>query len=403
MSAPARLASPAARSTTRPTASTARSATSASRTAASSRALPAGAPTLDARGMVVMPGGVDIHAHFASSSCNHARRLHPRRARGRSRARHRRWPTARRRPARAPAARCRAPSPPAIATRAWATPPCSTPRSPRSRRATRHAELDDTPCVDGGFFVLMGNDEYLLRQIEPGERDARPRLRRLAAAATGGYAIKIVNPGGVEAWKTGQRNVAGTRRPGGRPRGHAARHPRDAGRRRQRAPAAAPGPHPLQQPRRRRQRRRPRSPAWRRSRGAARTSPTCSSTATAAAADRRGARRRRQVDRVRQRPSRGERRTSGQVMFGASDDASPPTRRWSICSTRAAAGVDQHRHRAGDRLRHRAATPTRRRRRSRALQWAVGLELFLLSHGSLAGGALHRSPERRLVPAPIPR
>ena len=36
--------------------------------------LPAGAPTLNAAGMIVMPGGVDIHAHFASSSCNHARR-----------------------------------------------------------------------------------------------------------------------------------------------------------------------------------------------------------------------------------------------------------------------------------------------------------------------------------------
>ncbi len=39
--------------------------------------LPRGVPTLDARGMVVMPGGVDIHSHFASSSCNHARRLIP--------------------------------------------------------------------------------------------------------------------------------------------------------------------------------------------------------------------------------------------------------------------------------------------------------------------------------------
>ena len=39
--------------------------------------LPADAPRLDARGMVVMPGGVDIHSHFASSSCNHARRLVP--------------------------------------------------------------------------------------------------------------------------------------------------------------------------------------------------------------------------------------------------------------------------------------------------------------------------------------
>ena len=39
--------------------------------------LPAGGPSLDARGMVVMPGGVDIHSHVASSSCNHARRLLP--------------------------------------------------------------------------------------------------------------------------------------------------------------------------------------------------------------------------------------------------------------------------------------------------------------------------------------
>ncbi|HKP49299.1 MAG TPA: hypothetical protein VJU17_04730, partial [Gemmatimonadales bacterium] len=39
--------------------------------------LPGGAPTLDVHGMIVMPGGVDIHSHLASSSCNHARRLLP--------------------------------------------------------------------------------------------------------------------------------------------------------------------------------------------------------------------------------------------------------------------------------------------------------------------------------------
>ena len=39
--------------------------------------LPPGAPTVDARGMVVMPGGVDIHSHLASSACNHGRRLLP--------------------------------------------------------------------------------------------------------------------------------------------------------------------------------------------------------------------------------------------------------------------------------------------------------------------------------------
>ena len=39
--------------------------------------VPEDAARLDARGMIVMAGGVDIHSHFASSSCNHARRLLP--------------------------------------------------------------------------------------------------------------------------------------------------------------------------------------------------------------------------------------------------------------------------------------------------------------------------------------
>src|SRR2546427_11351669 len=39
--------------------------------------LPREAPKLDARGMVVMPGGVDIHSHIAGSSVNHGRRLLP--------------------------------------------------------------------------------------------------------------------------------------------------------------------------------------------------------------------------------------------------------------------------------------------------------------------------------------
>ncbi len=72
-----------------------------------------------------------------------------------------------------------------------------------------HSELDDTPCVDGGIFVLMGNDEYLLRQIEAGERDRARDYAAWLLQSTGAYAVKIVNPGGVEAWKTGQRNVTG--------------------------------------------------------------------------------------------------------------------------------------------------------------------------------------------------
>ena len=40
-------------------------------------ALPSDAPRLDVSGMVVMPGGIDIHAHVAAASVNAARRLWP--------------------------------------------------------------------------------------------------------------------------------------------------------------------------------------------------------------------------------------------------------------------------------------------------------------------------------------
>jgi formylmethanofuran dehydrogenase subunit A len=68
-----------------------------------------------------------------------------------------------------------------------------------------HAELDDTPIVDAGFFVLLGNDEYLLRQIASGERERAREYVAWMLGATGAYAVKLVNPGGIELWKSGAR------------------------------------------------------------------------------------------------------------------------------------------------------------------------------------------------------
>jgi formylmethanofuran dehydrogenase subunit A len=169
--------------------------------------VPPGTPTLDARGMIVMPGGVDIHSHFASSSCNHARRL-------------------------LPEEHSADPVPPPniedwLAGRSGSggtvpstfttgyryaglgyTTVFDAAVAPVMARHS-HAELEDTPCVDAGFFALMGNDEYLLRQIAAGERDRARDYAAWLLGATGAYAIKIVNPGGIEAWKSGQRNLNG--------------------------------------------------------------------------------------------------------------------------------------------------------------------------------------------------
>jgi formylmethanofuran dehydrogenase subunit A len=168
--------------------------------------LPAGAPTLDARGMVVMPGGVDIHAHFASSSCNHARRLIP--------DEHAADPVPAPGLSEGESRSGSGGTVPSTFTTGYRyaglgyTTAFDAAVAPLLARHS-HAELDDTPCVDGGIFALMGNDEYLLRQIERGERDRARDYAAWLLGAAGAYAVKIVNPGGVEAWKAGHRNVTG--------------------------------------------------------------------------------------------------------------------------------------------------------------------------------------------------
>ena len=173
--------------------------------------LPADAPRLDASGMVVMPGGVDIHCHVASSSCNHARRLLVEERE--------------RDPAPAPTLTDGAHgrsgtggSVPSTFTTGYRyaglgyTTVFDAAVAPIMARHS-HAELDDTPCVDAGFFALMGNDVYLLRLVDAGERDRARDYAAWLLGATGGYAIKVVNPGGIEAWKSGQRNLTGIDEP----------------------------------------------------------------------------------------------------------------------------------------------------------------------------------------------
>ena len=165
--------------------------------------LPADTPRLDARGMVVMPGGVDIHAHVAGSSVNHARRLLPEE--------HVADP--------APGDAIRRsgtggtlPSTFVTGYRYAGLGYTTAMEAAMAPLAARHAhaELDDTPIIDAGCFVLLGNDDYLLRQIAAGETTRARDYAAWLLGVTRGYAIKIVNPGGVARWKSGgtERNVS---------------------------------------------------------------------------------------------------------------------------------------------------------------------------------------------------
>lgn len=172
--------------------------------------LPESAPRLDAADMVVMPGGVDIHAHIAGSSVNHGRRLLPEEHSAD--------------PAPAPPLEADGGAGPARSGTGGTIPSTFTTGyryaalgytsvmeaavAPLAARHA-HAELDDTPIIDAGFFVLLGNDDYLFRQIAAGEAARAQDYAAWLLAATRAYAIKIVNPGGVELWKSGGRDVTG--------------------------------------------------------------------------------------------------------------------------------------------------------------------------------------------------
>ena len=150
---------------------------------------------IDAAGLVVMPGGVDMHCHIAGPKVNTARKLRPEEKR--------RAEPVRRTPLTRSGTMGSVPSTFATGykyaglgyTTAFdaAVPPLT------ARHA--HEELEDTPCIDKGFYVLMGNNHYVMQSIADGEPE---RLRAFVGwllSAAKGYAAKLVNPGGVEVWK----------------------------------------------------------------------------------------------------------------------------------------------------------------------------------------------------------
>src|SRR3954467_8645849 len=155
--------------------------------------LPDHAPRIDARGMVVMPGGVDIHAHIAGPKVNAARRLLPEE--------HRADPIDRTQLMRSGTGGT-VPSTFATGYRYALLGYTTVIEAAAPPLAARHvlAELRDTPMIDSAFLILLGNNVMLFDLLR---RDP-DRLGDAIAwwlESTGGYGVKLVNPCGVERWK----------------------------------------------------------------------------------------------------------------------------------------------------------------------------------------------------------
>lgn len=160
--------------------------------------------TLDATGLIIMPGGIDMHCHIAGPKVATARKMRPEEKRA--------GPFVKRTDQLRSGTMGSVPSTFATGykylglgyTTAFdaAVPPLT------ARHA--HEEFNDTPCIDKGFYVLVGNNHYAMRSIARREPEHLRAFLGWLLSATRGYALKLVNPGGVEVWKQRQAgNVSG--------------------------------------------------------------------------------------------------------------------------------------------------------------------------------------------------
>ena len=160
--------------------------------------VPADARKIDANGMVIMPGGVDIHCHIAGPKVNLARKLQPEDHR-------------------------HDPHPGTLHTRSGSGGTVPSTFATGYRYATlgyttameaavtpigaRHTleELHDTPVIDKGFYVLLGNNIFLQQLLKEGRKEEFKHAVAWWINSTKAYTTKLVNPGGDEPWK-GKKN-----------------------------------------------------------------------------------------------------------------------------------------------------------------------------------------------------
>jgi formylmethanofuran dehydrogenase subunit A len=156
------------------------------------------AKIIDASGMIVMPGGVDIHSHIAGTKVNLGRSFRPDDKHAGSNEKRTKltrsgtgwsvpstWVTGYR-----------------YARLGYTT--VVEPAMPLLKARHTHEEFLDTPIIDKAAFPLFGNNWFVMEYVKNKELDKLAAYINWILKATKGYAIKIVNPGGVENWSWGK-------------------------------------------------------------------------------------------------------------------------------------------------------------------------------------------------------
>jgi len=158
------------------------------------------AKVIDATGMIIMPGGVDIHSHIAGAKVNSGRSLRPEDKPPESN-----WKKTK---------ITRSGSGFSVPS-TWITgylyaklgyTTVFEPAMPLLEARHTHEEFLEMPIIDKGAFPIFGNNWYVLEYVRNKEIEKLAAYCAWILKVTKGYAIKIVNPGGVENWAWGIPN-----------------------------------------------------------------------------------------------------------------------------------------------------------------------------------------------------
>ncbi len=156
---------------------------------------------IDVTDLVVMAGAIDIHSHIGGGKINIARMLLPED--------HMNNVVNRTRKLRSGSGH--------IAPTTFTTgyryaemgyTACFEPAMLPSNARQAHMEMADTPIIDTGAYALLGNDDFLLRMIaNKKEQQLINDYVAWTINASKAIAVKVVNPGGINAFKFNQRKL----------------------------------------------------------------------------------------------------------------------------------------------------------------------------------------------------
>ncbi len=157
--------------------------------------------TYDLNGKVIMAGAIDMHTHIGGGKVNIARMMLPE---------DHRQDLVSRTPLTRSGCGHAAPSTLTAGYRyvEMGYTACFEPAMLPANARQAHMEMADTPIVDKGAYAMLGSDDFFLRMLAAKkDQEAIADYVGWIINATQALAIKVVNPGGISAFKFNQRQL----------------------------------------------------------------------------------------------------------------------------------------------------------------------------------------------------